>query len=82
MYEADAADVDRAVEAAERAFQGDWAKVTPSERGCMLWKLADLMEEHAEALAQLETIDNGKPIRHARAVDVPLAIDHFRYYAG
>lgn len=82
VYEADAADVDRAVVAAERAFHGDWAKVSPSERGRMLWKLADLMEEHAEALAQLETIDNGKPVTHARAADVPLAIDHFRYYAG
>lgn len=82
VYEADAIDVDLAVQAAEKAFATDWAKVTPSERGRMLWKLADLMEEHAEALAQLETIDNGKPITHARFADVALAIDHFRYYAG
>jgi aldehyde dehydrogenase (NAD+) len=82
VYEADAPDVERAVNAAERAFHGDWAKVTPSERGRLLWKLADLMEEHATALAQLETIDNGKPVSHARIADVPLAIDHFRYYAG
>ncbi|AMA73100.1 MULTISPECIES: aldehyde dehydrogenase family protein [Aneurinibacillus] len=82
VYEADKEDVNRAVEAAERAFKGSWSKVTPSERGRMLWKLADLIEEHAEALAQLETLDNGKPIREARAVDIPLSIDHFRYYAG
>ncbi|KZE51948.1 betaine-aldehyde dehydrogenase [Brevibacillus parabrevis] len=82
VYEADTIDVDLAVQAAEKAFATDWAKVTPSERGRMLWKLADLMEEHAEALAQLETIDNGKPITHARFADVALAIDHFRYYAG
>ncbi len=82
VYEADKEDVDRAVEAAERAFYGDWAKVTPSERGRLLWKLADLMDDHLEALAQLESLDNGKPVAHARAVDIPLAIDHFRYYAG
>lgn len=82
VYEADREDVDRAVEAGEKAFQGDWSKVSPSERGKMIWKLADLMEEHLEALAQLETLDNGKPISHARAVDVALAVDHFRYYAG
>lgn len=82
VYEADAEDVELAVQAAEKALAGAWAKVTPSERGRLLWKLADLMEEHAEALAQLETIDNGKPVTHARVADIPLAIDHFRYYAG
>ncbi|SFJ81926.1 aldehyde dehydrogenase family protein [Thermoflavimicrobium dichotomicum] len=82
VYEADQADVDRAVEAAERAFAGPWSKLTPSERGRLIWKLADLMEEHLEALAQLDTLDNGKPIRETRNADVPLAIDHFRYYAG
>ncbi|UOF91731.1 aldehyde dehydrogenase family protein [Fodinisporobacter ferrooxydans] len=82
VFEADKEDVDRAVEAAEKALQGPWAKVTPSERGKLIWKLADLMEEHAEALAQLDTLDNGKPIRETRNADVPLAIDHFRYYAG
>lgn len=82
VYEADKEDVDRAVEAADRAYRGAWSKVTPSERGKMLWKLADLIEEHAEALAQLETLDNGKPIQETRHADIPLAIDHFRYYAG
>lgn len=82
VYEADQEDVDRAVEAAERAFMGSWSKLTPSERGKLIWKLADLIEEHAEALAQLDTLDNGKPIRETRNADVPLTIDHFRYYAG
>lgn len=82
VYEADKEDVDRAVTAAEKAFHGNWSKVTPSQRGRLLWKLADLMEDHAEALAQLETLDNGKPIRETRHADIPMAIDHFRYYAG
>ncbi|MEK3936664.1 aldehyde dehydrogenase family protein [Sporosarcina sp. FSL W7-1349] len=82
VYAADKEDVDRAVEAAEKAFLGDWKKITPSERGRLIWKLADLMEENLEELAQLESLDGGKLISHARAVDVPLAIDHFRYYAG
>lgn len=82
VYEAGQEDVDRAVEAAERAFTGPWSKLTPSERGKMIWKLADLIEEHAEALAQLDTLDNGKPIRETRNADVPLTIDHFRYFAG
>jgi aldehyde dehydrogenase (NAD+) len=82
VYEADQPDVERAVQAAERALAGPWSKMTASERGRLIWKLADLMEEHAEALAQLDTLDNGKPIRETRNADVPLAIDHFRYYAG
>ncbi len=78
-----AVDIDRAVEAARRAFDaGPWRQVTPSERGKLIWKLADLMEEHTEDLAQLECLDNGKPLAVARAADVALAIDHFRYYAG
>ncbi|GAB6933336.1 aldehyde dehydrogenase family protein [Calditerricola satsumensis] len=82
VYEADAPDVDRAVEAAERALEGPWSKISPSERGRLLWKLADLIEENQEPLAQLETLDNGKPIRETRKADLPLVIDHFRYYAG
>jgi aldehyde dehydrogenase (NAD+) len=82
VYEADSADVDAAVEAAERAYEGRWSKLTPSERGRLMWRLADLIEEHAEALAQLETLDNGKPIKETRAADIPLTVDHFRYYAG
>lgn len=82
VYEADQEDVEVAVQAAEKAFHGEWSRLTASERGQVLWKLADLMEEHLEPLAQLEALDNGKPVTHARAADLPLSIDHFRYYAG
>src|ERR1700730_11708041 len=81
--EADKADVDLAVAAARRAFdEGRWAKVSPSERGRMLWKLADLIERDLEELAELESIDNGKPYAVARVADLPLAVDMFRYMAG
>jgi acyl-CoA reductase-like NAD-dependent aldehyde dehydrogenase len=76
-------DVDRAVRAARRAFEGGpWRRMTPSERGRAIWKLADLIEARTEEFAQLETLDNGKPISVARVADVPLVVDHFRYYAG
>ncbi len=78
-----AEDVDRAVRAARRAFEsGPWASMSASERGRAIWKLADLIEQHAEEFAQLETLDNGKPLSVARAADIPLVVDHFRYYAG
>src|SRR5699024_8282835 len=82
VYESDQEDVEVAVQAAERALHGEWSRLTASERGQVLWKLADLMEEHLEPLAQLEALDNGKTVTHARAADLPLSIDHFRYYAG
>ncbi|CAB4242808.1 Putative aldehyde dehydrogenase DhaS [Methylacidimicrobium sp. AP8] len=83
VAEADAEDVDRAVRAARAAFSsGPWARMAPAERGKLLWKLADRVEEHLEELAQLETLDNGKPLAVARAADLPLAIDLFRYMAG
>jgi phenylacetaldehyde dehydrogenase len=79
----DKEDIDRAVKAARAAFEtGPWSKISPSERGRLLWKLADLLEGHTEEFAQLESLDNGKPLKVARAADVPLAVDHFRYYAG
>jgi phenylacetaldehyde dehydrogenase len=79
----DKEDVDRAVRAARRAFEGGpWRTMTASERGRALWKLADLIEAHGEEFAQLETLDNGKPISVARVADIPLVVDHFRYYAG
>ena len=66
-----------------RAFEsGPWRRMTPSERGRALWKLADLIEQHTEEFAQLETLDNGKPLSVARVADIPLVVDHFRYYAG
>jgi phenylacetaldehyde dehydrogenase len=78
-----AEDVNRAVAAARRAFEsGPWRRTNPSERGRLLWALADRIEAHAEEFAQLESLDNGKPLTVARAADVALTIDHFRYYAG
>ncbi|RMG55204.1 MAG: aldehyde dehydrogenase family protein [Acidobacteria bacterium] len=83
VAEGDKEDIDRAVRAARRAFEsGPWRRMTPSERGRLIWKLADLIEEHLEEFAELETLDTGKPITAARAADVPLAIDLFRYMAG
>jgi phenylacetaldehyde dehydrogenase len=79
----DKEDINRAVKAARAAFEtGPWSKISPSERGRLLWKLADLLEKHTEEFAQLESLDNGKPLKIARVADIPLAVDHFRYYAG
>lgn len=83
VAEGDAADVNKAVAAARRAFEGGaWPAMTSSERGKLLWKLADLMEQHLDELAEIESLDNGKPRAVAAAADVPLAIDLFRYMAG
>lgn len=76
-------DIDRAVKAARDAFENkSWRKLSVSERGKLIWKLADLIEEHTEEFAQLETLDNGKPLAISRVADIPLTVDHFRYYAG
>jgi phenylacetaldehyde dehydrogenase len=83
VAEGDRADIDAAVKAARKAFDsGPWSRLTSSERGRLVWKLADLLEEHLEEFATLETLDNGKPLAVARAADVPLAVDMFRYMAG
>jgi phenylacetaldehyde dehydrogenase len=82
VCEADAADIDEAVKAARAAFNGPWSKLTPSQRSRLLWKLADLLEQHTEEFAQLESLDNGKPLAVARIADVPLAVDNFRYMGG
>ena len=83
VAEGDRADIDAAVKAARKAFDnGPWSRLTASERGKLVWKLADLLEEHLEEFATLETLDNGKPLAVARAADVPLAVDMFRYMAG
>lgn len=83
VYEADAEDIDMAVKAARKAFdEGPWSKMSASERSRLMYKLADLMEENSEELAQLETLDNGKPIRETTNADIPLAVEHMRYYAG
>jgi len=81
--EAESEDVDRAVRAARRAFdEGPWSKMTPSQRGRTITKLADLLEQNLEEFAELESMDNGKPLSVARVADVPLAVDLFRYMAG
>ncbi|GJL64980.1 MAG: aldehyde dehydrogenase [Nitrospirales bacterium] len=83
VAEGEQTDIDNAVQAARAAFdQGPWRRITTSERGKMIWKLADLLESHLEEFSQLETLDNGKPLTVARVADVPLAIDLFRYMAG
>ena len=83
VAEGNSADIDRAVIAARNAFEsGPWRTLTGSERGRLIWKLADLLESHLEEFAQLESLDNGKPIGEARVGDVPLAVDLFRYMAG
>lgn len=75
------ADVDAAVAAAQEAFK-TWSKTTVTERAAILNKIADVIDENAELFALQETLDNGKPIRETRAADIPLASDHFRYFAG
>jgi phenylacetaldehyde dehydrogenase len=83
VAEGDREDIDRAVQAARAAFDsGPWSKMPASQRGRLLWKLADLIEKNAEEFAQLESLDNGKPAAIARAADVPGTIELFRYMAG
>ena len=79
----DKADIDEAVKAARRAFEApDWAAMPPSKRARLIWKLADLIEENLEELAELETLDNGKPFSLSKMVDVMSSAEAFRYYAG
>jgi acyl-CoA reductase-like NAD-dependent aldehyde dehydrogenase len=75
-------DVDRAVRAARAAFEGPWRKMKPADRQRILWKLGDLILEHADELARLETLDNGKPIFESRQVDIPMVAGCFHYFAG
>jgi aldehyde dehydrogenase (NAD+) len=83
VQEGDAADIDRAAKAARKAFDsGPWSKMDARDRGRLLYKLADLIEANLEELAQLEVLDNGKPISEARHADLPLVVDCLRYYAG
>jgi len=77
----DAADVEAALDAAHKAKDA-WGKMAPAARALILNRVADRMEENLELLARAETWDNGKPIRETTAADLPLAIDHFRYFAG
>lgn len=83
VAEAQKEDVDAAVQAARRAFdKGPWPRMSGRERGAILYKLADLMEENLEELAMLESLDNGKPLAMSKAGDVPLSVEHLKYYAG
>jgi len=81
VYEADAADVDLAVAAAKEAYK-TWRTTPPDQRGRLLYKLADLMERDIQELSELESMDNGKPVGVALAVDLPASISHLRYFAG
>ncbi|MBT0813153.1 aldehyde dehydrogenase [Litoribacter ruber] len=74
-------DVNKAIDAAHKAFPG-WSKTPAAERSKVLNKIADIVEENLEMLARIETIDNGKALRETRAADLPLVVDHFRYFAG
>ncbi len=81
--EAETEDVNRAVAAARRAFdEGPWPRMSPSERGRTLWRIADLIEKNLEEFAEIESLDNGKPYKVARVADVPLTVDMFRYMGG
>ncbi|MGZ4628845.1 aldehyde dehydrogenase family protein [Oryzihumus sp.] len=82
VTEASEADVDRAVRAARRAYDGAWGRLSGAERGKYLFRIARLLQERAREFAVLESIDNGKPIKESRDVDVPLAAAHFFYHAG
>jgi aldehyde dehydrogenase (NAD+) len=82
VAEAGPSDVDDAVAAARRAAKGPWSRIPAAERGKYLFRIARAIQERARELAVLESLDNGKPIRESRDVDVPLAAAHFFYYAG
>src|ERR1700693_4386704 len=85
IAEGSSAHVNRAVDAARRALEDQnspWRKLSASERGRLIWKLADLLEKNIDEFAELETLDNGKPIFESRYVDMPMVVDVLRYYAG
>ena len=82
VAEGGAEDIDRAVKAARAAFEGPWAKIHPGDRGRMLFKLAQLVRDNAEELAEIDALDAGKPVTNSLRVDIPAAVDCFEYYAG
>ncbi len=82
VAEASAADVDAAVKAARAAYTGVWSKLSGADRGKYLFRIARILQERAREFAVLETLDNGKPIKESRDVDVPIAAAHFFYHAG
>ncbi|MDO9274638.1 MAG: aldehyde dehydrogenase family protein [Lutibacter sp.] len=81
VAEATSEDIDKAVEAARKAF-GSWSKLTGKERGKYIFRIARLIQERAREFAVIESLDGGKPIRESRDIDIPLAANHFFYYAG
>lgn len=82
VAEADRADIEKAVAAARRAYEGKWSKLSARDRGRLLYKLSQLIEANAPRLANLETADNGKPIRESLYVDLPQVAENFEYFAG
>ncbi len=82
VTDASAADVDRAVRAARAAYRGVWGRMSGADRGKYLFRIARILQERAREFAVLETLDNGKPIKESRDVDIPLAAAHFFYHAG
>jgi acyl-CoA reductase-like NAD-dependent aldehyde dehydrogenase len=82
VAEADKADVDKAVAAARRAFEGKWSKMSARDRGRLLYKLSQLIEQNSSQLAEIETADNGKPIKESLYVDLPQVVENFEYFAG
>ena len=82
VAEGDRDDIDRAVAAARRAYEGKWSRMSARDRGRLIYKLAQLIEAHAAELAALETADNGKPIRESASVDLPQVVENFEYFAG
>ena len=82
VADANAADVNRAVEAARNAYEKTWKKIAPKERAKYIYRIARMVQEKARELAIIETLDGGKPIRESRDFDVPTAANHFFYYAG
>lgn len=82
VQKASPSDVDVAVACAKDAFGGSWARTSPAERERLIWRLADLIEQNAQELAELESLDNGKAVTMARGLDIPLAVQLLRYMAG
>jgi acyl-CoA reductase-like NAD-dependent aldehyde dehydrogenase len=83
VAEGEKEDIDRAVACARDAFEaGPWQRMLPAERARLIYTLADLIERDADVFAEIESLDNGKPISEAKAFDVPWTVEHFRYYAG
>src|SRR5438034_563974 len=82
VAEADTTDIDKAVAAARKAFEGKWSKMSARDRGRLLYKLSQLIERDTPQLAELETSDNGKPIKESTYIDLPSVVENFEYFAG